>query len=269
MNHVRRIYGVDFSGAAHAGRKIWIAAGVIEGESLRIEECVRGEDLPGSARARSQGLTALRESIRVSGESIFGLDFPFGVPREVLQQPTWEDFARSFADGYATPQQFRQACFVAAHGRELKRATDVESKTPFSPYNLRLYRQTYFGLRDVIGPLVKDQSACVLPMQRARSGGPWLIEICPASTLKRLKLYVAYKGRTGDHRAARLGIVRSIQRRESLKLSTSVRSVVMDDPEGDALDSVIAALATFHAVHASHAALKRDAAYAIEGYVYT
>ena len=266
---MRRIYGVDFSGAANAGRKIWIAAGVIESGSLRIEECWRGENLPGSARDRSQCLSALREFIRVSGESIFGLDFPFGVPRDLLQQPAWEDFARSFADCYATPQQFRQACFDAANGRELKRATDVESKTPFSPYNLRLYRQTYFGLRDVIGPLIKDRSACVLPMQRARSGRPWLIEICPASTLKRLNLYVAYKGRTAHHRAVRSDIMRSIQRRGPLKLSAAVRSVVLDDPEGDALDSVIAALATFRAVSAPpHFTRREKKSYAVEGYVF-
>jgi hypothetical protein len=106
-------------------------------------------------------------------------------------------------------------------------------------------------------------------MQRAQSTQPWLIEICPASTLKRLNRYVAYKGKTGDHRAARSSIVRSLQRHSPIIVPAAIRSIVLDDPEGDALDSVIAALATFQAVHASHAALKRDAAYAIEGYVYT
>jgi hypothetical protein len=245
VNELRRVYGVDFSGARDAGRKIWIASGHIEGDGLLIDDCVRGEDLPSSSRDRAHCLSVLRGFIAGSGEAIFGLDFPFGLPRAVIIDDRWEDFARSFSKRYATAQQFRRACFNAAHGRELKRVTDVESKTPFSPYNLRLYRQTFYGLRDLIGPLLADRVVCVLPMQRARSNVPWLIEICPASTLKQLSLYVAYKGRTADHRAARSNIVRLIQRQTPLKLSAPVRSVVIDDADGDALDSVIAALATF------------------------
>ncbi len=267
---MRRIFGVDFSGSTHAGRKIWIATGVVDQDTLRIEECLRGEDLPNSSHELARCLAALRDFIAASSESIFGLDFPFGLPLGVISDRSWEQFARSFIDRYSSPQQFRRKCFHAAHGHELKRVTDVESRTPFSPYNLRLYRQTYFGLCHVIRPLIADQLACVLPMQRPRSNKPWLIEICPASTLKRLNLYIAYKGKTIGHRRARARILRSIQRYEPLKLSLTIRSVALDDSEGDALDSVIAALATFHALRdANHAALKRKTVYSIEGYVYT
>ncbi len=265
----RRIFGVDFSGATDAGRKIWIASGRIEGGGWLIDDCVRGEALPDSSRDRARCLSALRGFIAESGEAIFGLDFPFGLPRAVVNEDRWADFARSFSERYATPQQFRRACFEAANGRELKRVTDVASKTPFSPYNLRLYRQTFYGLRDLIGPLIADRVACALPMQRARSNVPWLIEICPASTLKQLNLYVAYKGRTADHCAARSAIVCSIQRQTPLKLSTPVRSAVIDDAEGDALDSVIAALAAFRMRH-GHARWPATTTriYRREGYVF-
>src|SRR5512143_2660026 len=161
--------GIDFSGGVNAGQKIWIASGRAENDVLLIETCLQGEALPDSSREREKSLAALRVFIRSAGESLIGLDFPLGLPCELLPDQTWLQFIRSFADRFATPQQFRQACWRAAPGRELKRRTDVEAQTPFSPYNLRLYRQTYYGLRDVIAPLVCERAVRVLPMQRRRS----------------------------------------------------------------------------------------------------
>jgi len=135
-----RVYGVDFSGAVDAGRRIWIASGVIEKRALRIEECRRGEALPGSGRAREQCLAALREFIRSRRGCAFGLDFPFGLPRALVKEASWEEFVRAFPDRYSTPEEFRDVCQRASCGVELRRATDRESRTPFSPYNLRVYR---------------------------------------------------------------------------------------------------------------------------------
>jgi hypothetical protein len=39
---LRKIYGLAFSGAANAGKKIWIASGVVENGVLLIEDCSRG-----------------------------------------------------------------------------------------------------------------------------------------------------------------------------------------------------------------------------------
>ncbi len=44
----RRIYGIDFSGAKDAGRKIWIARGTIEGNLLIIDDCKRASELLGT-----------------------------------------------------------------------------------------------------------------------------------------------------------------------------------------------------------------------------
>ena len=163
------------------------------------------------------------------------------LPQALIADLTWEQFIRSFPGRYATPHQFRHKCRQAAHGRDLKRLTDIETKTPFSPYNLRLYRQTYYGLRDVVNPLVRARSVCVLPLQRPRARLPWLIEICPASTLKQMNLYVAYKGKSAERRAARSQLLHSIQKIGSLEAPAQTCTAVVNDPEGDALDSVIAA----------------------------
>ena len=148
----RVVHGVDFSGAKDAGKKIWIARGIIQEDVLLITECSKAEDKLGSGRGRDQSLKALREFISKQKDSIFGLDFPFGIPKSLVKEESWEKFVSSFEDIYTTPEEFRRLCKSLFEGKELKRFTDIEAKTPFSPYNLRLYRQTYFGIRDVLGP---------------------------------------------------------------------------------------------------------------------
>jgi hypothetical protein len=265
-----RVYGVDFSGAQDAGKRIWIASGTAEGDALRIDECRRGDDLPGSGKSRDACLTALRKLIRSRKASAFGLDFPFGLPRPLVRQTGWDAFVLSFPSEYPNPDRFRRTCREAAGGRELKRATDREARTPFSAYNLRLYRQTYYGIRDVLHPLVRDRQACVLPMQKTAADRPWILEICPASTLKQAGLYMPYKGRTEEHRTARASILEHLECTGALSVpASSLRSKLLDDRGGDALDSVIGALATFRALCSPDLlAVGHESPYGVEGFVY-
>jgi hypothetical protein len=267
---VREVYGIDFSGAADAGKKIWIARGVVEGEDLRIEACHQGADLPGSGVERNRCLAALQAFIAKKTVGVFGLDFPFGLPRELVKTDTWERFVLSFPYQYASPEAFRETCRAATGDSELKRRTDRESRTPFSPYNIRLFRQTYYGLRDVIAPLVRDKAACVLPMQMPVPNRPWLVEICPASTLKLEHLYRPYKGKSREHRQGRERILESIEQMAPTFVSDTLRSVILGDPGGDGLDSIVAAFAVFRALPAlADAGAMGDTAYTLEGYVYT
>ena len=265
---VNRIYGVDFSAAKDAGRRIWIAAGAVWGDTLRIERCGPAERLPDSGRGRDESLSALRTFVAGSGACAFGFDFPFGLPRALVRQDDWEPFVLSFPGEYASPEAFRRSCRETAGGRELKRVTDREARTPFSPYNLRLFRQTYHGIRDLLHPWVRDRLACVLPMQGAAAGRPWVLEICPASTLKARwdDLYVPYKGATHERRVARERILDRLEVAGAVSIpDPAVRARVLDDDGGDALDSVIAAFATLEALRDVDPA---DEAYLIEGYVY-
>ncbi len=265
----RRIYGVDFSGAANAGAKIWIAGDPIEGGSLRMEGCFRAEALPGSGRDGGRCLAALRDAMGNHREAAWGLDFPFGLPEALVEDETWEEFLRRFPARYAGALAFRQACRRAASGRELKRLTDRETRTPFSPYNLRVFRQTYHGICDVLAPLVASGSACVLPMQPAQPARPWILEVCPASLLKREGLSVPYKGRTAGHRANRQRILKRVKDMEGVAVVASgVRGAALKDSSGDALDSVLAAVATFRSLRETARLVTASRTpYALEGYV--
>ena len=60
MHSPQHIYGIDFSGAQDAGKKIWIAEGVVKGGSLLIEDCFRARDLQDSGNELDICLPALK-----------------------------------------------------------------------------------------------------------------------------------------------------------------------------------------------------------------
>jgi len=247
-NHIRWVHGVDFSGAEDAGRRIWIATCTIKGKLLEVEQIRPGEALPHSGRQRERCLEGLRDFISNERESIIGLDFPFGLPAKLIKQPSWENFILSFPETFVSPQEFKLSCLRAADGFELKRATDWEQKTPFSSYNLRLYRQTYYGIRDLICPLVRDNLAYFLPMQAPFHDKAWVIEICPAATLKKEKLYFRYKGKSRMHYYNRLLILKRLKKAGLGITQSDLRSKILRDSKGDALDSLIAVFAAFRAL---------------------
>ncbi len=247
-----RVYGVDFSGAKQAGSKIWLAQAVPYRRGIVVEACAPATEFLGCSADRDETLAALRRFIAGSESAAFGCDFPFSLPRELIAAESWSEFLAEFPSHFDSADEFRAWCLATAvetAGRkELKRRTDIEAKAPFSSYNLRIFRQTYYGIRDVLRPLVADNLVNVPPLHYSEDDAPWVMEVCPASTLKASGLYGSYKDARG-----------SVEARESILLALKdagrvtfgdghVRQRVLDDSQGDALDSVIAADATFRAV---------------------
>jgi hypothetical protein len=272
MDATRSICGIDFSGAQDAGSKIWIAKGVPEGESLVVSECYRAKDLLKSGKAVGDCLSALVKLIKSSQDAVFGFDFPFGLPAPLIKETTWKDFVLGFPMRYKSPEAFREACRQKRPGHEIKRQTDIESHTPFSPYNLRLFKQTYYGISKVLFPLVRDKSACILPFDKPVAGKAWVLEVCPASTLKRLmkSKVPSYKGPTEDQKENRRQILAGVMKAGVAFLEdAALEDKIIDNTGGDALDSVIAALAAFKAVQNMDALIpKEDGYWKTEGYVY-
>ena len=259
----RRIFGLDFSGAVDAGRRAWLAEGRPSPDGLEILSCRPVSTLPGSAIDRATALAALRGFIADMPDAIIGCDFPFSLPRAHIEVATWPDFIDGFR--HVDALAFREHCRRASGGREPKRATDVESKTPWCAFNIRLYRQSYHGMAELLRPLVVEGKALVLPMQAQVPGLPWLIETCPASALKDLGWRGSYKGTSlADGRRR---ILRSLTEGGLLRpLPRPLEKLVIDDPGGDALDSVIAALATSKAL--TDIACGRGEGDMLEGRVY-
>ncbi|MCI0339931.1 MAG: hypothetical protein L0216_02065 [Planctomycetales bacterium] len=243
------VFGVDFSGARDAGRRIWVARLVLADALLRIDTCVAAADLPGGGEERDRALAALRDLIARTPGGTFGLDFPFGVHRDlVLPQGNWREFVLGFPERYPTPDKFRESCLARAQGRELARLSDREWRTPWSPYNIRLYKQTWHGIAGLLHPLVREGAASVLPMLALDAGKPAILEVCPSSTLRREGIAASYKGRTPEHLEARELILRHLREHLRIEVPDPVAARVVEDAGGDALDSILGAWAAFRAL---------------------
>lgn len=261
-----RILGVDFSGASDAGRKIWIAEGRPDGNgALELISCMAAIDLPGGGKAPGEAVPALARHIAGLGAARVGCDFPFSLPRDLVGAKSWRSFALRYAADFADADTFRSLMRTTQNAAEHKRMTDRIAKTPFNSYNLRLYRQTWWGISGVLGPLVASRSAAVRPQQKMLPGKPALIEVCAACTLKSIDLYPPYKGKGATHRKARRRILDHLIERGALAAPTRrMRTLLLDNEGGDALDAAIGAVATARA----DLATQPDAYQRLEGRVY-
>jgi hypothetical protein len=263
---VTRILGVDFSGASDAGRKIWIAEGRLgDTGALELMHCLPAMNLPGGGVRPEQAVPALTRHVAALNDARVGCDFPFSLPRDLVTARTWRSFALRYAAEFADAESFRSIMRSRHNAVEHKRMTDRIAGTPFNSYNLRLYRQTWWGITGVVSPLVRAGRAIVRPQQRVRADKPTLIEVCAACTLKSIDLYPAYKGTEAKHRKARQRILDHLIGRGALAApSRAMRRLLLDNDGGDALDAVIGAVATARA----DLAKEPDAFERLEGKVY-
>jgi hypothetical protein len=278
------IYGVDFSGARLAGRSLWVARLEPTGRRnlrphYRLADLVRMEQRCGTAE-RAAALAYLVEWIASSEQTLWALDFPFGLPVEVLPAgATWPDqldFLRGWGDdAYAAGLECLRRARALGGPAHIRRLTDAEARAPFDSYHYRIIYQTFFGMRAVLDPLRRRQRTAVLPFQyhRLAAARRVLVEACPSSTLKRWGLpHQNYKqpqgGPLARHRLhTRRRILDALA--DHVAFAEGQRRVMMRDGGGDALDAVIAAVGGAQAWRAyDHVAVARHPRYRREGKLY-
>src|SRR5205823_5434708 len=127
--------------------------------------------------------------------ALWAMDFPFGFPVEVLGPGVrWLgqlDFLRAWGeDAYGVGLEFLRRARRLGGPLHIRRLTDVEVKAPFDCYHYRIIYQTFYGMRDVLGSLLRHRGTAIVPFQYRRLAAACrvLVEACPASTLKRLGL---------------------------------------------------------------------------------
>lgn len=281
---VTELVGVDFSGADRPGESVWITEGTLSDGDLVVARC-RSARAAFDARGREAVLAALVE--RVCDADVAGFDFPFGLPRPVIEElagpEEWRETVAWIGEEFTDAETFADRCKRAAGAATggdrtyLRRATDdpVGAK---SPYHFFTYKQAFHGTRRVLGPLL-DRGATVGPMT-GRAGEtdadgerPTAIETYPAGTLRRLELPDEnYKDASDDARRAREAILRGLETGGEVPTLQVVvdeedRERALSDEGGDALDSLVAAVATARAVERGFAV--DDGRYdPLEGYVY-
>lgn len=274
------VCGVDFSGARLAGRTTWVArleptpggAAPFALTALRSLERLCGTPERGPALAHLVGLVAGSEGC------LWGLGFPFGFPLEVAGAwPEQLELVDAWGDdAYGLGLELVRRTEEAFGRKHLRRLTDLETGAPHDPYHYRVIYQTFFGMRDVLAPLLRAPGTAVLPFGYPCLPGArrTLVEACPAVTLRRLGLpHRTYKqpgGGAPDRKRAlaRRAILAGL--RAHVAFSEHRRRVMMRDPGGDALDAVLAALGAARGFgEADHASLARHPRYGLEGKHYS
>lgn len=274
-----RVVGVDFSGAAKSGKTAWLAELDVfdAARMLKLRSIAPLGRLAGSDD-RADVCGYLAERILSAESTLFGMDFPFGLPIE-LGLGDWPDQLSHVASFDGDAKDFGRSLVEVAKGlgdtMHIRRVTDRETQTPFDCYHYRIIYQTFHGMRDVLRPIAGDAATAVLPFQYQRVDGAkrFVVEGCPSSTLKRLGLpHQRYKqsgGKPPDavHQKTRQTILSGIQ--PAIEISLYQRRVIMRDSGGDALDAVLAGFGSWQAFQTDdHESIANHDRYPIEGRVY-
>lgn len=276
------VYGVDFSGARLAGRNTWIAR-VERGRRGQtpyvLTSLARLEDLSGTAE-RAAALRHLVGLIAGSEGALWALDFPFGLPVEVMGEgarwPSQFDFLGEWGeDGYGCGLECVRRSKLLRGVKHIRRLTDAEERAPFDPYHYRIIYQTFHGMRDVLGPLRRRRDTAILPFhyRRLPRARRVLVEACPASTLKRLGLpHQNYKQPEGGPLTRKRRLTRRLildGLSAHVSISDPDRRRIMRDGGADALDAVLAAVGGARSFRRTdHRSVARHPRYTREGRLY-
>jgi hypothetical protein len=270
-----RVLGVDFSGATDAGSNVWVAE-IDCTEDSRLVDCAPATerfDVASDRAAAHRGLT--RQLAGLESTAAAGLDFPFALPEAVVSAEDWETFVREFPSLFASPAEFQRRCQSRGALTDDDRVQHVrateKSVGALSPYNRRLRSQTFYGIRDVLRPLVLADVVRVAPMQELSPDRPTLLEVYPAAALEGLdgETYrTGYKEAAAEGRERREANLDALDAEAELTVSADVRERLLADAGGDGLDAVLAAFATWrNTVDPSNLAIE-DSEYDAEGYIY-
>lgn len=254
---VRRVYGVDFSGARLAGVNMWVAEleGLAGGRMPELVRLARMGELAGTDE-RGPVMSKLTEMVLGSEEAVWGMDFPFALPVELFAAGvSFEEqlgFAGGFTGGAADfGRECVRRCQELTGKMHIRRQTDVESKTPFDCYHYRIVHQTFHGMRDVLAVLRADARTAIWPVRSVRGAKRVVVEACPSSTLKRLGMpHRNYKQVRGPLSQKTLGVRRDMYARlgELVRIPARMQRVISRNPGGDALDAVVAAIGAWDGV---------------------
>ncbi|SEO42295.1 Protein of unknown function [Halogranum amylolyticum] len=277
-----RVYGVDFRGGDDADDGVWVAEGVVDpacdggegfdGAGLRLVDCrpaTERFDCPADREALLPALAAFLG--RLGGDVVVGVDFPFGVPAPLVGADDWETFVHRFPSRFASPEEFSRRCVELAKlvdgGVETRlfRETD-EPLSALPPYDPHLAARTFYGIRDVLRPLVTADLVQVHPMQSPDSTKPSLLEVYPAGTLEDLGLLHVTDETDGEGGRQRRESVRDGLVEYGVAVADDVRHRV--DDGDDALDAVVAAVAAYRNTRDSGTLCATDGRRALEGYTY-
>lgn len=227
------LHGVDFSGAGGGG-----------GAKIRIVERDLASAGPVVSRGRADRAGLLRQIRTSAGDGrlhVWRVDAPFALPVETLDAcgvaREWLAMARWML-AFGSPRGWRHALREVSR-REPRRECDRAERTPLAPMNLRVFKQTWTLVCEILLPLA-EEGVRIEPVANLDGRASLVVcEGCPASTLHRLGWPTrAYKGSGDPPRAVRAEIARRLREADVVASDALLREAI-DDAEGDLLDALI------------------------------
>jgi hypothetical protein len=243
------LHGVDFSGADSGGAaKIRV---------ISRDLAVPRQPITSAGRIDRRGLVrAILASAEDGRDHLWRVDAPMSIPAEIAREfgvgPAWIDVAR-WMHSLGSPRLWRGEVRGLIR-REPRRACDHAMATPMSPLNLRVFKQTWTFVCEVLLPLA-EQGIRVEPCMPSASRVT-VTEGCPASVLaakgwpKR-----GYKGVGDPPRRVREELVRRLAQ-EGVAIPVPMGEEAIRDEEGDLLDAMLLVTPPFQSVVTAEAALE-------------
>jgi hypothetical protein len=229
-----RLHGVDFSGGGGGGRG-------------KIRAVARDLDRPRAplrdlGRLDRAGLRSLILDAADDGPSLWRIDAPASVPIEVAEAhgvgDTWLEIAR-WMRGYEDARAWRTA-LRAKSRREPRRRCDRAFATPMAPMNLRVFKQTWTFVCEILLPLAESGRVRIEPVHPGNAATT-VVEGCPAAVLASKGWpRRGYKGRGDGPREVREEILRLVGE-AGVVVGSEMADEAVADGEGDLLDAVLLA----------------------------
>ncbi|TFZ01474.1 DUF429 domain-containing protein [Ramlibacter rhizophilus] len=233
--------GCDFSSAPTPRKPIVLAHGTRLGERVQLTGL---EALP--------TLDAFAQWLRRPAAWVGGFDFPFGLPRELVEHLGWPREWRACMDHYAslTRPQIRDtfAAFCAARPAGAKFAHRAFDRRAGSSPSMKWVNPPVAWMLHAAVPLLID-AGVHLPGLHAGDAGRVALEAYPGLLARELIGRRSYKSddrarHTPERLIARKDLLAALELGRTrlglrLKLTHAQRDALVDDASGDRLDAVL------------------------------
>lgn len=238
-----RIFGIDFTSAPSRTKPITCAVCTLQDNHLRVQDCLK-----------LVSFGDFEAFLRSSGSWLAALDFPFGLPSNLISHLNWPEEWKDYMQIIASMgrKEFEETLKRYIAGRAIGdrlhlRTTDVRAgaRSPMMLYRVPVGKMFFEGATRLLRANVS-----ILPC-RATADSRIVVEGYPALVARRFIGKQSYKSderrkQTRDREMARREIVRGLRSREvvnwyglSVELSDEMSERLVEDPMGDELDAVL------------------------------
>jgi len=239
--HHTHLFGIDFSSAPSAAKPIVVAGGERSGAAVRLTGL---QSLP--------TLAAFRAWLDTAGPWLGAFDFPFGLPRELVQSLgwplQWAELMRFYAAQSRADLRTQFVAFCEARpvgGKFARRACDVPAGA--SP-SMKWVNPPVAWMMHAGVPLLMD-AGVDLPGLQQGDAQRVALEGYPGLLARELIGHRSYKAddkarQTPERLIARKDLLEALEQGRSrlqlrLRLSHAQRDALVADAKGDQLDAVL------------------------------